>query len=61
MRVGDIPAAEQKLEMSEEIASACEDNLGLAEVNMTYCYIRTGTGDKYHNHGEFYGGGNGGG
>jgi tetratricopeptide (TPR) repeat protein len=44
MRMGDLPAAEAKLAESEELAQSSGNNPGLAELNMTYCYIRTSNG-----------------
>ncbi len=45
MRLGDVPAAEQMLVQSEKIAHEVDCQPGLAELNMTYCYIRTSNGD----------------
>jgi tetratricopeptide (TPR) repeat protein len=45
MMMGDIDAAEAKLEESEQLAQEVECAPGLAELNMTYCYIRTSNGD----------------
>lgn len=45
LRVGDIPLAEAQLVRSEEISTAANDEPGMAEMNMTYCQIRTAAGE----------------
>ena len=42
---GELPEAESHLVDAERRANECEDIAGLAELHMTYCYIRTATGD----------------
>jgi len=42
---GQIPEAERHLVDAERLANQCADRAGLAELHMTYCYIRTSTGN----------------
>ncbi len=42
---GQVSEAEQHLGDAEQLARASDDLPGLAECHMTYCYIRTATGD----------------
>ena len=42
---GQIAEGDQHLMDAERLAKGCGDTQGLAELHMTYCYIRTVTGD----------------
>ena len=42
---GQFPEAEKHLLDAERLASECGDAAGLAEMHMTYCYMRTAVGD----------------
>ena len=42
---GEVPEAEEHLVDAERVARECGDRAGLAEMHMTYCYIRTATAD----------------
>ena len=42
---GEIAEGDQHLIDAERLAKGCGDTQGLAELHMTYCYIRTVTGD----------------
>ncbi|MDA1349905.1 MAG: AAA family ATPase, partial [Chloroflexi bacterium] len=45
MMAGAVPEAEQHLVDAEQLARECNDLAGLAELHMTYCYLRTTAGD----------------
>ncbi len=45
VRLGELEKAEKQLAESERLASSCDDASGLAELNMTECYLRTPVGD----------------
>ena len=42
---GEFPDAEEHLVEAERLAKQCGDRSGLAEMHMTYCYLRTLSGD----------------
>ena len=42
---GQLSEGEELLVDAERVAKGCGDTAGLAELHMTYCYIRTATGD----------------
>lgn len=42
---GQFPEAEKHLADAERLAGECGDSAGLAEMHMTYCYMRTAVGD----------------
>ena len=42
---GQLPEGEKLLVDAERLAHQCDDLSGLAELHMTYCYIRSTTGD----------------
>ena len=51
-RLGEVPAADRYLEDANRIANSCGDRAGLAEMYMTYCFMRTTEGelDKAYDH-----------
>ena len=42
---GEFPEAEEHLVQAHRLANLCEDLPGLAELHMTYCYMRVPFGD----------------